>query len=128
MELSYYTKWILGGIILKKSDIKSGIILYALPFANLVLPSLGNIVAPFIYWILNKHDSSYINEAGKNVLNFNLSFTLYTYISFILCFVLVGVVLLSVIFFLWLVFSTVALTKARNGEHYHYPLTIKFIK
>ncbi len=47
-----------------------------------VLP-LGNIILPLILWLSNKNKIEYVNEQGKNILNFQI---LYSAITFSLMF------------------------------------------
>ncbi|MBE7628484.1 DUF4870 domain-containing protein [Tenacibaculum piscium] len=42
---------------------------------------LGSIIAPLILWQLFKSDSPFLNQHGKQAVNFNLSFTLYLFIA-----------------------------------------------
>src|SRR5690606_42033310 len=47
-----------------------------------VLP-LGNIILPLILWLSNKNKIDYVNEQGKNILNFQI---LYSVMVFVLMF------------------------------------------
>ena len=51
-------------------------------FGKFLLP-FGNFIFPLILWTINKDKSDFINENGKQVLNFQLSILLY-YISLVL--------------------------------------------
>jgi uncharacterized Tic20 family protein len=46
----------------------------------------------------------------------------------LLIFACVGVVLVPAVVIVDVVFLLIAAVKANNGEHYRYPLTIRFIK
>jgi uncharacterized protein len=48
---------------------------------------LGNIWVPLILWSIKRKEMPRVDEAGRESMNFQLSMTLYTIISFILCFV-----------------------------------------
>jgi len=54
--------------------------------------------------------------------------TIYLAISFILVFVLVGILLLAVLGILTIVFLVIAAIKANEGDYYVYPITMRFIK
>jgi len=45
-------------------------------FSSLIIP-LGNFIVPFILWIVNKDKSKFINQHGKQALNFQISILLY---------------------------------------------------
>lgn len=49
---------------------------YLIPFANYILPT--------IIWSAKKEDSEFINQNGKNVLNFQLSIFLYSIVLLII--------------------------------------------
>ncbi len=93
-----------------------------------ILFTIGNIAAPLVIWLIKKEDHPFIYEQGKEVLNFQISMTLYFWISGILCFVLVGFLLLPVLAIFEIIVVIIAAIKASDGEPYKYPLTIRFIK
>jgi hypothetical protein len=88
----------------------------------------ANIIAPLIIWLVKKDQMPFVNDQGKEALNFQISMTIYFIISFILMFVLIGLVLIPVLGILWLVFGIVATIKANEGVAYRYPLTIRLIR
>ena len=46
--------------------------------AMYVLPTLGNIIGPLIVWLIKREESSFIDEHGKESLNFQISVTIYS--------------------------------------------------
>lgn len=84
------------------------------------------LIGPFAIWLW-KRDDAYVDEQGKEALNFNISFLIYGIVSALLILVLVGLVLLPAVFVTWFVLVIVAAVKASAGEDYRYPLTIRFI-
>jgi uncharacterized Tic20 family protein len=88
----------------------------------------ANIIAPLIIWLIKKDQSPFVNDQGKEALNFQISMTIYFVISFILMFILIGIVLMAVLGILWLVFGILATIKAYQGVAYRYPLTIRLIR
>ncbi len=100
--------------------------------AGLVVPVVGNIVAPLIVWQIKKDDFPFVDEHGKEAVNFQISMSLYLLVSAILwvplSFVCIGVLIPAAIAIVDLVFLLIAAVKANNGYHYRYPLTIRFIK
>jgi hypothetical protein len=65
----------------------------------------GNIVGPLIIWLIKRGDLQSVDEHGKESLNFQISFTLWSVLLFVvgggitvaLMFVLVGFLLLPVL-------------------------------
>jgi len=100
--------------------------------AGYVMPVVGNIVAPLIVWQIKKDEFPFVDEQGKEAVNFQISMSLYLLISAILwiplSFVCIGVLIPAAIGIVDLVFLLIAAVKANDGYHYRYPLTIRFIK
>ena len=87
---------------------------------------IPSLIGPFVVWLW-KRDLSYVDEQGKEALNFNISFLIYGIASALLIILLVGLLLLPIVFVTWFVLVIVASVKASAGEDYRYPLTIRFI-
>ncbi|PZD76773.1 DUF4870 domain-containing protein [Mesonia sp. K7] len=105
-------------------------LLAILHFSQLLnfISGVGGFVAPLIIWLLKKDEIAHMDEQGKQVLNFQISFFIYAIIGAILSLILVGFLLLGIIALLNLIFPIINGIKASNGEPTHYPLTINFIK
>ena len=88
----------------------------------------GHIFGPLIVWLVKRGDAAAIDEHGKESLNFQISMLIYDAIAFILCFILIGIPILVVLWILNTVLVIVASIKANDGELYRYPLTIRLIK
>ncbi len=96
--------------------------------AGLVVPVVGCIIGPLIVWQIKKEEFPFVDEQGKEAVNFQISMLIYGIVAGLLCFVCVGFVLAPAVAIFDLVFMLIAAVKANNGEHYRYPLTIRFIK
>lgn len=102
--------------------------------AGFVIPVVGNIVTPLVIWQLKKDDFPFVDEQGQEAVNFQISMSLYGLIGCIACLITcVGVILIPfivapAIYIIDFVFLLIAAVKANNGYHYHYPLTIRFVK
>jgi uncharacterized Tic20 family protein len=77
---------------------------------------LGHIAGPLVLWLVKKDSIPEVNEAGKRVLNFNLSWTLWSIVTCGLGFVA------------WIVIDIISILKAANREPFNHPWTIKFLK
>ena len=53
-------------------------------FAKYIFP-FGNFIAPLLIWNLNKDRSDFINKNGKQVINFQLSISLYLISMILIC-------------------------------------------
>ncbi len=128
-----------------KNDNNTAFLIHLSAFFGYVIP-FGAIVGPLVIWEINKEKSEFVNENGKEAINFNLSYLLYTFllglsvVPFIIRTVmsefhhldLFGIItagsligLLAIVKFVLIILAAVS---ANQGEVYHYPLTIKFIK
>jgi len=85
-----------------------------------------SFIVPLIMWLLKKDESQFIDFHGRQALNLQLSMLIYGIVSFILLFVLIGIILLPIVFILDVIFSIVAAIKAYNGEYYRIPVAIQF--
>ena len=88
----------------------------------------GHLLGPLIVWLAKRDDSPELDTHGKESLNFQLSMLIYDAVALILCFVLIGIPILVLLWILNTVFVIVASIKASEGQLYRYPLTIRFIK
>lgn len=93
-----------------------------------LMPLISNIIAPFIVWQIKKEDDLFIDEKGKEALNFQISISIYALASIPLVFVCIGVILLPAVIIFDIVCIIIAALKSNNGEYYRYPLTIRLIK
>ena len=109
------------------TDNSLAVVMQLLGFAGFVLP-FGNIIAPLVLWLIKRTESPLLDRTGKEVLNFQISYTIYAAIAGVLCFVLIGLLILPIIFILWIVFMVIAAVKTSNGEEYRYPATIRLLQ
>ena len=109
------------------NDNSLAVLMHLLGFAGFVFP-FGNIIAPLILWLIKRAESPLLDRTGKEVLNFQISYVIYAAVAGLLCFVLIGFLILPAIFILWVVFMVVAAVKTGNGEEYRYPMTIRLLQ
>jgi len=89
---------------------------------------LGFLVGPLIVWLVKREDHPFINEQGKESVNFQITMMGALILCVPLVFVVIGIVLLPLIGIFDVVMTIIAGIKASNGEHWRYPLTIRFVK
>jgi uncharacterized Tic20 family protein len=93
-----------------------------------ILPIIGGIIAPLIIWQIKKDEHPFVDEQGKEAVNFQISILIYELVAGLLVFLCVGAFLLFAVMIFNIVFLVIAAIKANDGFHYHYPLCIRFIK
>jgi uncharacterized protein len=94
--------------------------------AGLVIP-LGNIVGPLIIWQVKKNESSFIDDQGKESLNFQITMLIAGLIAALLCLVLIGFLLLPIVAIFWLVMTIIGGVNANNGVTYRYPFALRLV-
>jgi len=93
-----------------------------------IVPLIGGVIGSLVVWQIKKDEYPFVDEQGKEALNFQISMLLYCIVAGILCFACVGFVLLVIVGVADTLFAIIASIKAGNGQHYRYPLTIRFVK
>jgi len=103
-----------------------GMLTHLLAFAGMAMP-FGSIVGPLVIWLMKKDESKFLDQCGRAVLNFQISYVIWSFAALVLCFVLIGFPILFVLPVLNIVFTIIAAVKARDGIVWNYPMTIKFL-
>lgn len=93
-----------------------------------VLCFFVGVIAPLIIWLLKKDSSHFVERHAKESINFQISLIIYYFVAGILCFLLIGFVILPIIGIAHFILLIVASLKAYNGESYKYPLTIRLVQ
>jgi uncharacterized Tic20 family protein len=98
-------------------------------FAGLVpaLIVIGCVIGPLVVWLLKKHDFPFVDEQGKEAVNFQITMLLIFLALPLTC---IGIVLMPFVPIVDFIFVVIAAIKANDGYHYRYPypLIIRFIK
>ena len=96
-------------------------------FAGLIFP-FGNFLAPLIIWLIKKEELPFVEDQGKEVLNFQISMTIYLLISVILCIILIGIpIIIGLVIFSFII-TIIAAISANDGKSYRYPINLRLIK
>ena len=93
-----------------------------------VLSFFTSLIAPLIIWLIKRDESPFVDRAGKNYLNFLLSYLIWITVASIAIFIIIGIIILPILLLLNFIFTIVAAVKAYNGEDYLPPLSIRFFK
>ncbi|MCP3980509.1 MAG: DUF4870 domain-containing protein [bacterium] len=89
---------------------------------------IGLLVGPLVVWLIKREEHPFIDEQGKEAINFQLTMMGALFLSAILIFAVIGILLLPLVGLFTVVMAIVGGIKAANGEHFRYPLTIRLIK
>lgn len=94
----------------------------------------GNVIGPLVIWLIKKETMPFVDDQGKEALNFNITFAILGVALLILTVITFGIgALLTLPVGLaaavaWLVLTVIAAIKASEGVSYRYPLTLRLIK
>jgi uncharacterized Tic20 family protein len=105
-----------------------GMLCHLLSFIGFIGVPFGNILGPLVIWLMKKDEDAFVDEVGKEVLNFQISVTIYGLVCGVLTLVVIGFFLLPILLILVVVFTIIGAMKANEGILYRYPLTIRFLK
>lgn len=87
-----------------------------------------HIIAPLIIWIWKRDSNRFVAQEALEALNFNISITIYSFVAFLLCFVLIGFPILFAIPVFQIACIIVAGVTAGDGRPFRYPLTFRFVR
>jgi uncharacterized protein len=91
-------------------------------------------IGPLVVWLIKKDQSKFVDDQGKEALNFHLNVLLYTIVLVVISFATCGfglfvtAPLLGALAIYAIVMPIVAGLAANRGELYRYPLTFRVIK
>ena len=117
------------------NDNSLAVVMHLLGFVWFIFPFYGNILGPLILWLVKRADSPLLDRVGKEVLNFQISFSIYISVTLavgtVLLIFLIGVLfyfLAAAIWVAWVVLMIIGAVKTSNGEEYRYPMTIRLLQ
>ena len=94
---------------------------------------LGVFVGPLVVWLIKKDTMPFVDEQGKEALNFNITCAIALLILIVFSVMTLGIGLLLTVplwvavGIFWLVVTIIAAVKTSNGEHYRYPISLRLI-
>jgi len=95
---------------------------------------IGMILGPLIVWLIKRDEMPFVDDQGKEALNFNITLLLLGVVLGLFTLVTLGIgALIAVplgilIGLLWLIVTIIAAIKANDGEYYRYPFALRLIK
>lgn len=89
---------------------------------------LFGFLGPLVVWLIKKDQSVFVNDQGKEALNFQITVFIAMMVCFVLMFVVIGIFLMPIVGLGALVLTIMAGIKANSGEAYRYPFAIRLIK
>lgn len=85
-------------------------------------------LGPLIVWLIKKDQSKFVDEQGKESLNFQITLLIGDVIGAATSCLVVGWFIIMAVWIVRLVFCILAAMAVNKGEHYRYPFAIRLIK
>jgi uncharacterized Tic20 family protein len=107
---------------------KWAMLCHIMALVGLLGNGIGFVLGPLLIWMIKKEDHPFVNEQGKEAVNFQITMMLIAIACGLLAFVVIGLLLLPIVLIVAVVFSVIGAIKANEGEHYRYPFSWRLIK
>jgi uncharacterized protein len=85
-------------------------------------------IGPLIIWLMKKDASPFVDDQGKQSLNWHLTLMIAWIIGVVTACFIVGYLILLAAFVCHIIFCIMGAVSANKGIAYRYPFSIKFIK
>lgn len=99
---------------------------------GLVTVSFVNLIIPLVIWLMKKDESPFIDEQGKEIVNFQISIAIYGSVLFLIAFTVIGMPITFLGMFILVAANIISIIKgaikASNGEQFLYPINLRLIK
>jgi uncharacterized protein len=86
------------------------------------------LVGPLAVWLTRRDRDPFIDQAGREALNFGITIAIYGSVLLVAALMLVGIPLLMAGVIAWVVLASLAAAKASQGQTYRYPLTMRLVR
>lgn len=97
-------------------------------FCWFLAPMIGNVLGPLVVWQLKKDMDPFVDQQGREALNFQITYSIAMMFCGLLAWVFIGFPLMGLVSLVALVLVVIAGIRANAGEAYRYPLCIRLVK
>ena len=92
------------------------------------LLGIAGFFAPLVIWLNEKDKHEFVNDHGREAMNYQISIIIYYAASWLLCFIIIGIFMLIALVIMHVIFVIMGAVKAHNGKSWRYPIAIPFLK
>jgi uncharacterized Tic20 family protein len=85
-------------------------------------------VGPLIIWLIKKDQSPFVDDQGKESLNFQIMLVIGYVIGSVTSMICIGFLIIPAVWIFGIIFSIIAALKAKDGVAYRYPVNLRLIK
>ncbi len=89
---------------------------------------IPSILGPLVIWLIKKNEMPFVDDQGKEAVNFHITILLAALIVSPTICIGVGLILLIGLGLAGIIFSIIAAVKANSGVYYRYPFAVRLIK
>ena len=93
-----------------------------------VLGIVTGFLGPLIIWMMKKETMPFVNDQGKEILNFQITTALAWVVCILLSFVVIGVFLMPLVGLAYLILMIMGALKAKDGVAYRFPFALRLLK
>ena len=93
-----------------------------------ILGIFTSFLGPLIIWLIKKDQSPFVDDQGKEALNFQITLVIGWVISAVATVICIGPFLALGLSVIAIVFGIMGAVASNKGEAYRYPLNIRFIQ
>ncbi len=94
----------------------------------LVAPAaLLGAIAAVVMWLLKREESPFLDDHGKESVNFQISIVIYSIAAGALTPVIIGIPLVAAVVILALIGMVKAARAAHRGEYFRYPMCLRLL-
>ena len=101
-----------------------GLLVHLSPYVAWLLGGM-TFLGPLIIWLIKKDQSPFMDDQGKEALNFQISLWLAIVIC---CVTVIGILLVPIVAIAGLIYHIIAGMEANKGIYYRYPYILRLIK
>lgn len=87
-----------------------------------------SFVGPLILWLIKKDESKFVDDQGKEALNFQITVLIASAIGGLTTMICIGFLILAAVWIADIVLCILAAVDANKGKAYRYPATIRLVK
>jgi len=95
-------------------------------FGGFIIP-FGSIIIPLVIWLLKRESHPFIDDQGREALNFQITVLLMVIVAGLLCLIVIGIFLLPAIGIYAAIMTIIAAVRANDGVRYRYPYTLRLL-
>ena len=89
---------------------------------------IGGIVGPLLIWLLKRDGKPFVDDQGRETVNFQITIVLALCVAAPLCIILIGIPIVIGLFLFHFIATIVAAIRSSEGVLYRYPFCWRVIR